>query len=113
MKDGEVWAGIIFKEDSPHHHVILLPNKPDGISLNFDSAWKWAQSIDGGDLPSRSEQSLLFANCKNHFESDYYWSNEVYSDAYAWCQYFGYGYQDYGLKFTKLRGVAVRRLIIQ
>ncbi|MDE3023631.1 MAG: DUF1566 domain-containing protein, partial [Pseudomonadota bacterium] len=67
----------------------------------------------GGELPTRSEQSLLFANAKQHFESAWYWSSEAHSsDGYAWCQDFDHGYQFYDGTNGSLRARAVRRLAI-
>jgi hypothetical protein len=45
----------------------------------------------GGELPTRQEQSLLYANLKAEFQPDWYWSSEqTHSDSsFAWLQYFG------------------------
>lgn len=93
LAEGEVYAGVLLgKNGAPNHHLILLPGDiEDG---KWDDAKTWAESI-GGELPTRREQSLLFANCGEGFKRDWYWSSETHESdsAYAWCQYFGYGYQ--------------------
>lgn len=66
LADGELWAGILLNEDgTPIHHVILLPGEAERIGWN--KAIEWAKEI-GGELPTRREQSLLFANLKSQFK---------------------------------------------
>ena len=112
LKSGEHYAGIALgAEGEPSHHLILLPGDGD---MTWSKASEWAASI-GGELPTRQEQALLFANLKGKFEPAYYWSNEQhasYSDC-AWYQYFHDGSQDNDLKGSELRARAVRRLPIQ
>jgi hypothetical protein len=115
LKPGEHYAGIILgKNGDPDHHVILLPAKDDK-SMNWKTAQDMAKKA-GGVLPSRREQSLLFANCKEEFKPDWYWSGEEYAQttAAAWCQNFNYGIQ--GLIYkdgSYCRARAVRRLVIE
>ena len=67
LKAGELYAGIILgKDGQPDHHLILLPGEP-AKRLSWDRAVKWATK-NGGELPTRREQSLLFANLKEEFE---------------------------------------------
>lgn len=111
---GELYAGILLDENGqPGHHLILLPGDVEGRS--WESAKSWAQE-QGGELPTRREQSLLFANLKSHFEARWYWSAEEYEpeDAYAWCQTFVNGIQSNTRKdVSSCRARAVRRLEIQ
>lgn len=108
---GEHYAGLILGEDGkPSHHLILLPGDVDEKSWSDAKSWAAEQ---GGELPTRREQSLLFANLKRHFELRYYWSAEEYetNDAYAWYQYFANGRQLYGHKGgSNCRARAVRRI---
>ena len=113
LAEGETYAGLILAEDgSPAHHLVLLPGDNDDATWAEQTAW--AESI-GGELPSRQEQSLLFANCKQHFESAWYWSGEQHASAssFAWSQGFYDGYQYDSGKSAELRARAVRRSIIQ
>lgn len=111
LKAGEIYAGILLNEDgSPSHHLILLPG--DNAGADWQTQMDWAKST-GGELPTRREQSLLYANCKQHFERSWYWSGEEYSSGTAWYQYFVYGLQDYFLKLYELRARAVRRVEIE
>ena len=113
LKKGETYAGILLGQNgAPDHHLILLPGDAEGVT--------WAKAKEfvrkaGGDLPSRREQSLLFANLKEEFKGTWYWSGEQYaSDAsYAWCQYFDYGYQGSYHVDDQCRARSVRRLIIE
>jgi hypothetical protein len=113
-KEGEIYAGLILgKNGAPDHHVFLLAARPER-KADWNACMAWAQSV-GGDLPTRNEQSLLFANAGEHFERSWYWSNTPYAgnSDYAWVQNFGYGYQDFNRKSYEGLAVAVRRLIIQ
>lgn len=113
IKQSEIYAGLILgKKGQPDHHLVLLAEKP--TKLNWNDAKTWAASV-GGELPTRREQSLLFANCKEEFEGYYYWSNEqiAYDPDYAWLQHFNYGGQSNNRKSYEFRARAVRRLIIQ
>ena len=113
LKDGEHYAGIILgKDGSPDHHLILLPGETE--SVTWAKAKEWAAGA-AGELPTRREQSLLFANLKERFQPGWHWSSEQHAanSDYAWCQNFTNGLQDYDYKTSKLRARAVRRLIIQ
>jgi hypothetical protein len=108
----EIYAGLILNDDgTPSHHLVLLPG--DNDEADWEASKAWAASING-ELPTRREQSLLFANCKQHFKADWYWSGEAHaSDARcAWFQTFYGGNQGDGRIYDQCRARAVRRLII-
>jgi len=112
LAQGEIYAGIILNSDgAPSHHLILLPG--DNDDANWADQTEWAKSING-ELPTRAEQSLLFANCKQHFQKNWYWSGEAVSSepGWAWFQLFYDGYQYLNPKYDELRARAVRRLPI-
>ncbi|CAJ0862505.1 hypothetical protein R77567_01654 [Ralstonia sp. LMG 32965] len=112
LNPGERYAGLILgKDGEPDHHVILLPG--DEAELNWDDAKKWAKD-QGGELPSRREQSLLYANLKEEFQGTWYWSSEAHEreSGWAWYQVFNGGYQDITRQGPELRARAVRRLIL-
>lgn len=105
LSPGEVYVGI-----ADGHHVILLPGD---VQLPWIESMEWAKSI-GGDLPTRSEQNLLFEKSKDQFKRDWYWSNTQHaghSDC-AWGQDFIIGIQNYDYKSSLGRARAVRRLPI-
>lgn len=110
LAKGEVYAGILLKDDgTPSHHLVLLAAKSK--PLTWDEAREWATK-QGGELPSRREQSLLMANAKQHLEGRWHWSSEQhesYGD-YAWLQTFSYGTQHGDDKGSKLLARAVRRV---
>ncbi len=112
LKNGEEYAGIILGKDGAlDHHLILLPGEAEKV--NWAQAKDWALAF-GGELPTRREQALLYANLKEQFKDAWYWSGEHYA-AYsgsAWCQSFDDGLQDSDLKNYELRARAVRRLAI-
>jgi hypothetical protein len=114
LAPGERYAGLILgKNGEADYHLILLTGEVE--SVNWEDAGKWAKDL-GGDLPTRREQSLLFANLKSEFQSAWYWSNQTYetNSGYAWCQGFGYGTQGNNGKDTSdCRARAVRRLPVE
>ena len=112
LKAGEHYAGILLgKNGEPDHHLILLPGEAESVN--------WAQAKEfsakaGGELPTRREQSLLFANLKEQFQPRWHWSGEQHasdSDC-AWVQDFYSGNQDSYHKDDNYRARAVRRLVI-
>lgn len=108
---GERVAGAILDDDGTiNHYVILLPGEAE--SVNWTDAKAWAADRDG-ELPTRREQSLLFANLKSEFESAWYWSCEVHEteSGWAWYQHFYRGSQDSYEQTSRLRARAVRRFI--
>lgn len=113
LAKGEVYAGILLdKKGQPSHHLVLLAGKRDNFT--WEEAKKWALD-QGGELPTRKEQALLFANAAKHFEARWYWSCEQYASdpSCAWMQYFTSGGQLYGRTSSKGRARAVRRVPIR
>lgn len=107
----EIYVGAIGDQKGELYHLILLPGDNDEASQADQLAW--AKSI-GGDLPNKIEMSMLWNNCRDQFQKDWYWSNqthEIYTK-YAWFQYFGFGTQRSDRVGTELRARAVRRLPI-
>lgn len=111
LNEGEIYAGAIIAPDGTGHHVILLDG--DNDDADWQTQMEWAKSI-GGDLPDRVEQALLFKHLKDRFQKEWYWSNTQHASGsgFAWCQYFGYGYQYHYTTSHKLRARAVRRSVI-
>ena len=111
LADGEIYIGAIGDAAGNLHHVILLPG--DNDDATHESQLEWAKSI-GGDLPSRIEQAMLWANHRDQFKKDWYWSNEIHhaESAWAWFQGFSDGYQYGTYQYGELRARAVRRLPI-
>ena len=108
LKTGELYAGLILgKDGSKDYHLILLPDQANDV--NWAAAMAWAKTV-GGELPTRREQSLLFANLKDRFEPRLYWSCEKYASCsgYAWGQDFRHGSQSYYREDYKFRARAVR-----
>jgi hypothetical protein len=109
MKEGERYAGIILgKDGEASYHLILLPG--DAGSLTWEEAKEWAGE-NMGDLPTRREQSLLYANLQEQFQNEWYWScEESPEEGYAWSQRFSDGIHYHGRTYYHLRARAVRRL---
>ena len=110
LQPGERWAGLVLDDEgNPSHHLILLPDAPTE-RMTWQAAKDWAASV-GGELPTRREQSLLYANLKAQFDPAWYWSGEQHEDdgAYAWNQLFSFGAQDYDRTSYEGRVRAVRR----
>lgn len=111
VNEGETYIGAIGNKNGDVYHLILLPGDNDDAS--WKNAMDWAKSI-GGDLPNRIEQAMLYAQHKEEFKKDWYWSCEQHASVsdFAWCQDFDNGYQDYYDITSTLRARAVRRLPI-
>jgi hypothetical protein len=113
LKAGELYAGLILGQDGqPDHHLVLLPGEAEEVT--WEAAKAFAVKA-GGELPTRREQALLYANLQREFKPRWYWSSEQHAahDDYAWGQIFYHGYQNLSNKSASLRARAVRRLIIQ
>jgi hypothetical protein len=110
LREGELYAGVILgKDGAPDQHIALLPGETRGT---WEQANEWAASV-GGELPTRREQSLLFANLQEEFEDAWYWSGEQYGSHNAWLQYFVNGSQDYyDFRDYSGRARAVRRFFL-
>lgn len=110
LAPGEEYAGIALVDGKPSHHLVLLPGD---VSKKWEDAGEWAKE-QGGELPTRSEQALLYAHLKDSFKRDYYWSAERYADGadYAWYQGFSDGYQYCSYVSYRSRARAVRRVPI-
>ncbi len=110
LHDGEQYAGLILgKEGRPDHHLVLLPGEAQEVS--WSAAREWASGA-GGELPTRRELSLLYANCRELFERVWYWSCEPQEPRaqLVWGQNFTSGIQTmYGRPFRG-RARAVRRV---
>lgn len=111
---GEIYAGLSRDHDTgAWHHLVLLPATVDK-HLNWQEAIDWAKTV-GGELPTRWESALLYANCRQTIDTAYwYWTSSPYAgdERYAWGQYFGYGTQYGNLKDYTYRARAVRRVEI-
>jgi hypothetical protein len=108
-KDGEHYAGLILNADgTPSHHLVLLPEADK--RMPWQAAVEYAKD-QGGTLPTRREQSLLFANLKDQLQPNWYWSGEQHEEdgSFAWTQDFSYGDQFSTLKSYEGRARAVRR----
>lgn len=108
LAEDETYAGLILNDDgTPSHHLVLLPGETEATLAD---AKAWATKA-GGELPTRREQSLLFANAKAGFKARWYWSSEKHeSGSGAWVQGFGYGDQGTSHVGNSYCARAVRRL---
>lgn len=109
LRQGERYAGLVLGPDGlAAHHLILLPGEAEDIT--WANAKAWAEQA-GGELPTRQELALLYANLNGQFQPKWYWSSQAYESdsSYAWDQHFGYGSQGYSVKSYAGRARAVRR----
>lgn len=111
LADGEVYAGLSRDPvTGAWHHLVLLPAITDK-GLTWQQAIDWAKSV-GGELPTRDESALLYANVRDKIDQDYWhWTaTEVASEpSWAWSQNFDDGYQYGSHKGYHGRARAVRR----
>lgn len=112
LNEGEHYAGLSRDhETGVWHHLVLLPGMPEK-DLTWQEAIDWAKSV-GGELPTRFESALLYANLRDQVYKNYwYWNATEVADvpAWAWLQNFLLGYQSYGHKDNHNRARAVRRV---
>ena len=106
----ETYIGFYSNKDGDRVDFWLLPGDNDAT---HEAQLEWAESI-GGDLPNRVEYAMLWANHRDQFQQDWYWSNETHhsESGWAWTQYFLNGYQGSHHKGLEFRARAVRRLPI-
>lgn len=112
-KKGELWAGIILKDNGkPDYHLYKLPGQLD--KANYAAALAYAKK-QGGEGPTLRDLALMRTNLRAQFQDKWYWSCEEsrYSSDWAYAQYFISGNQYvYGNKDYELCAVAVRRVFI-
>jgi hypothetical protein len=112
LKKDELYAGIILgKDGEPDYHLILL--SPKAVYANWEAAKRFASTV-GGELPTRREQYQLYANLKEEFKGQHYWSGELRASNsdFAWCHnFYGGGESNYS-KHIMLSARAVRRVVI-
>lgn len=110
LAKGETYAGILLADGKLAHHLVLLAGE---TTATWKAAQAWAKK-QGGELPTRKEQALLFANAAGAFKPEWYWSSEPYAPnaAYAWLQTFDYGRQDGNPTSCQYRARAVRRVAL-
>ena len=113
LNEGDEYAGLILGKDGrPDHHLVLLPGEAQDIS--WAAARDWAGDA-GGELPTKRELSLLYANLREYFARVWYWSGEPQEvrSQLVWGQNFTSGIQTmYGRPFRG-RARAVRRLVVE
>jgi len=105
--NGGKYIGITVDNGQPARLVVL----PEEFSGNWKAAGAWAEQ-QGGTMPSRIDQLVMLPHRDLlGMKKAWYWSSESYAGntAYAWCQHFITGYQDYNHKINHSRARAVRR----
>ena len=116
--EGGYFAGIAPTSDGGICALILASEACPHATWNDAMAWAAALEIDGHRdfvLPTRTEQSLLFATVGDFFANDWNWSatEHVTDKNYAWVCAFGDGIQDGYLKGCLFHARAIRRLTIR
>lgn len=110
LQSGEDYAGLILgKDGKADYHLVLLPE--DVSDVSWPSAREWA-GLHAGELPTRRELALLFANLRERFDRVWYWSSEQHDTRpqLVWGQNFASGIQTvYGRPFRG-HARAVRRI---
>jgi len=110
LQPGEHYAGALLNADGTiASHLVLMAAMPDD-KLQWQAAMDWAQIV-GGELPSRAEMALLYANCRDHVgHDDWHWSRDTHATnaSCAWGCNFHYGYVDTRKSYGG-RARAVRR----
>ena len=112
---GDRYAGTTLNPaGQPTHHLVLLAARPNA-PMDWATAKAWATSV-GGELPTRQESALLFANCRDALPEALGWSSEEYEieATCAWVCNFYNGYQNNHLrKSYEGSAVAIRRIPLE
>ena len=111
LNEGEVNAGLCVVDGKFSHWLILLPDTLDR-GLAWQEAIGWARSV-GGELPTRDESALLYANVRDQIDQDHwYWTSAPHASepSWAWLQNFDDGGQYDDRKDYHNRARAVRRV---
>lgn len=115
LNEGEVYVGLSRDHDTgAWHHLVLLPATTDK-GLTWQEAIEWAKSV-GGELPTRFESALLYANVRDQIDTDYwYWTATPHASEPSWAciQNFYYGNQIYYRKGYHSMARAVRRVPLE
>ena len=111
LQPGEQYAGLVLKDGTPSHHLVLMAERPDQ-RMPWQQAKDWVWSINGAQ-PTQHEAVLIHVHCRNYIEPGGYWLSESDRDpAYAWVYYFSTGSQYCIQKSMEARAIAVRRIPI-
>lgn len=112
LQDGEIYAGLILgKEGQNDYHLVLLPDDAGDVSWTLACSWAGRH---GGALPNCRELSLLFANLREQFQRQWYWSSEQHPTRIqlVWGENFASGIQTaYGRQYRG-HARAVRRVSV-
>jgi hypothetical protein len=114
LQPGEHYAGMVLDQEGKLiHHLVLMAERPIDY-LNWQAAMDWAKRV-GGELPTRQEQALIYANCKHHLKPELHWSSETHAGeaSYAWYCVFGSGNQGSYHKSNDGCAVAVRLITLE
>ena len=112
---GATVMGVMAGENGQPDYLLLDLGVEPEKDVTWDEAKAWAASV-GGELPTRREQAMLFANRREgQYKPRWYWSCEPYAgeERYAWGQGFITGGQYGGHKDYPCRARAVRRVPFQ
>lgn len=112
---GGTVMGVMAGENGQPDYLLLDLGVEPEKDVTWEEAMAWAKSV-GGELPTRREQAMLFANRRDgQYKARWCWSGEQPADepSWAWGQDFGYGSQYYGRKDYHYRARAVRRVPFQ
>lgn len=112
---GGTVMGVMAGENGQPDYLLLDLGVEPEKDVTWDEAKAWAKSV-GGELPTRREQAMLFANRREgQYKPRWYWSGEQHAGepSWAWCQDFYYGTQGGTRKDYHGRARAVRRVPFQ
>ena len=112
---GGTVMGVMGGENGQPDYLLLDLGVEPANDVTWQQALDWAKSV-GGELPTRREQAMLFANRREgQYKPRWYWSCAPYAgdERYAWGQHFDYGTQTTNHKDCTIRARAVRRVPFQ
>ena len=107
--EGGTFDGLTTTKEGTHCAVVLLPGTAEELTWEAAKAWAAEQ---GGERPTRTVASLLFANVQPALSPEWHWTADEYGASSAWgCGFYG-GSQGSYHKGNELAAVAVRLIPI-
>ena len=79
--EGGTFDGLTTTKEGTHCAVVLLPGTAEELTWEAAKAWAAEQ---GGELPTRTVASLLFANVQPALSPEWHWTADEYDAFGAW-----------------------------
>lgn len=117
--EGGVFAGVMRGENGQPDYLLIVYQE-QSAAAPWQQKMDWAKGLEADGhkdfrLPTRREMRVLYANAKDLFKEEWYWTSEQHASNpdFAWVQHFDNGYQTNYREGNYYRARAVRSVILQ